>query len=125
MLVVICKLPETLARTVSELQVTVTGPAGMLAVEVNVSLRASVLLVNVVPADNDGTETTHAVLAAVAVIRLLLDGKTREMKSLVPLIAVAVVKDMVAAPAVVGLVENPDSVGRVTQPTQGVATCAA
>ena len=54
-----------------------------------------------------------------------LAGKTREMKSLVPIIAVAVVKEMVAVPAVVGLAENPDSVGRVTQPTQGVATCAA
>ncbi len=32
---------------------------------------------------------------------------------------------MVAAPLVVGLVENADSVGRVTQPTQGVATSAA
>ncbi len=32
---------------------------------------------------------------------------------------------MVAAPVFVGLVENADSVGRVTQPTQGVATSAA
>ena len=127
LLVVICRPAAAFwaafARTVSPMQVTVTGPAGMLAVEVNVSLRASVPFVNVVVADDVGTETTHAVLAAVAVRRLA--GKTREMKSLVPLIAVAVVKDMVAAPAVVGLVENPDSVGRVTQPTQGVATCAA
>ena len=32
---------------------------------------------------------------------------------------------MVAVPTFVGLVENADSVGRVTQPTQGVATSAA
>jgi len=31
----------------------------------------------------------------------------------------------VAVPVVVGPVGNADSVGRVTQPTQGVATCAA
>ena len=79
LLVVICKVPEANARTVSELQVTVTGPAGMLCPEFKVSVRVLVLLDNVVADVDDGTETTHAVLVAVAVIRLA--GKARTMVS--------------------------------------------
>ena len=113
MLVVICRPAAAFwaafARTVSPMQVTVTGPAGMLAVEVNVSLRASLTDLSNVEATEDGTVTPHAVAATLLVRRLA--GKAREMKSLVPLKAVAVVKEMVAVPAVVGLVGNADSVG--------------
>ena len=55
-------------------------------------------------------------------------GKVRVMTSAVPLAAkaVAVVKETVTGPVPVPIaVGNADSVGRVTQPTQGVATCAA
>ena len=130
LLVVICRPAAAFwgafARTVSPMQVTVTGPAGMFCPEVKVSVRASVPFVNAVPADDVGTVTPHAVLAALAVIRLA--GKVRTMASPTLLAKpklVAVVKEMVAVPVSVGLAENPDSVGRVTQPTQGVATCAA
>ena len=113
MLVVICRPAAAFwaafARTVSPLQVTVTGPAGMLAVEVNVSLRASLADLSNVEATEDGTETPHAVAAALLVIRLA--GTARERKSLVPLKVAVVVKEMVAVPAVVGLVGNADSVG--------------
>jgi len=61
LLVVIFRLPGANARTVSELQVTVTGPAGMLCPASNVSLTVSVFVVNIVAAVDDGTETLHAV----------------------------------------------------------------
>jgi len=79
LLVVICRLPVALAMTVSELQVTVTGPAGMLCPEFKVSVRVLVALDNVVAAVDDGTETLHALLVAVALIRLA--GKARTMVS--------------------------------------------
>ena len=79
LLVVIFRLPGANARTVSVLQVTVTGPAGMLCPEFKVSLRALVALDNVVAAVDDGTVTTHELSVAVAVIRLA--GKARTMVS--------------------------------------------
>ena len=111
--------------TASPLQVTVTGPAEMLCPAVlNVSLRTSLADLSNVVAIDGGTVTPQPAVDPL-VIRLVEDGKVRRMKSVVALIAVAVVKEMVAVPVVVGPVGNADSVGRVTQPTQGVATCAA
>ena len=97
--------------TASPLQVTVTAPAEMLCPAVlNVSLRTSLADLSNVVAIDDGTVTPQPAVDPL-VIRLVEDGKVRRMKSVVALIAVAVVKEMVAVPVVVGLVGNADSVG--------------
>ena len=128
LLVVICRpaaaFCAAFARTVSPLQVIVTKPAGMLCpAELNVTLRASLTVLSNEEAIEDGTEKPQPAVNPLVIRLLPTDGKVNEMKSVVALKVVAVVKEMVAVPAVVGLAENPDSVGRVTQPTQGVATC--
>ena len=105
-------MPDALALTVSPLQVTVKGPAGMLCPAVlNVSLRTLLNDLSNVVAIDDGTVTPQPPVDPL-VMRLAVFGKVRRMKSDVALIAVAVVKEMVAAPPfVMGLVGNADSVG--------------
>jgi len=107
--------------TVSPLQVTVTAPAAMLALKVIMTLFATV--VSVPDTVTDPGEVTPQVPGPFCEMRP--DGKVRVMVS-VDTKAVAVVKETAPAPAPVPVaVGNADSVGRVTQPTQGVATCAA
>ena len=112
LLVVISRLPEALALTVSPVQVTVTRPAEMLCPAVlKVSLIWLATLMSCVVAIDDGTVTPQAADDPMVVTRLAVFGKVRRMKSDVALIVVAVVKEMVAVPAVVGLVGKADSVG--------------
>ena len=81
LLVVISRLPEALALTVSPLQVTVTRPAGMLCpAPLKVSLIwLAVPMSNVVVID-DGTVTPQPPVDPL-VMRLAALGKVRRMKS--------------------------------------------
>ena len=82
LLVVISRLPEALALTVSPVQVTVTRPAEMMCPAVlKVSLIwLAVPMFSVVVIDN-GTVTAQAADDPMVVTRLAVFGKVRRMKS--------------------------------------------
>ena len=84
MLVVICRMPDALALTVSPLQVTVTRPAEMLCVPLpplNVSLISLAVFMSCVVVFDDGTVTPQAADDETVVTRLAALGKVRRMKS--------------------------------------------
>ena len=125
LLVVICR-PEAagwaaVGLTVSPVQATVTAPAVMPALKVIMTLFETVVSVPVTVTP-PGEVTPHAPGPFCGMRPV---GKVRVTVS-VDIKVVAVVKETVTAPVPVPIAAgNADSMGRVTQPTQGVATCAA